>query len=142
MQEGRWIGMGALAAALVFAACAGQRPVEDGMPAADAAQAGSRAYQLGQVEVAPVLLGCPHNEPARATSGHGDKVTVQYVVGPDGKVESGSVAVRRRHHDSDDQALIERAMQVARACTYQPGEIAGEPVRVAVTKRFTFEPSR
>lgn len=62
-------------------------------------------------------------------------VRVQFIVGPDGKVEPGTVRVVH----STNETLSSAAESVAPKLEFRPGEKDGKPVRTQVTLPLTFQ---
>ena len=104
---------------------------------ATSVQNASRAA-AGTAETRAVELGCPYTEPvdpARAPY----KVSLEFRVQDDGQVDAASITVRTSRHNTDEQAFVERAREIARGCTYEPATVDGRPVETTVRKRFYFE---
>ena len=106
---------------------------------------GSRApvYDLRDVDQQPELLGCPADE-----LGVGPRVVVRLalVVDEDGRVVSSRRTLSRTRPGDDptnqgvspNRALVDRAREIARGCTYSPAILNGMPVRTRLVRDFTF----
>jgi hypothetical protein len=76
--------------------------------------------------------GAPREEPLR----RGGTVSVQFIVGLEGRIEPETVAfLEPRRPD-----LESRARRLLLACLYRPGRLAGKPVRVRVDMQVEFHP--
>lgn len=84
--------------------------------------------------VQAVEVGCPYAKSSRVKN----TVTLSFVVLKNGSVAPSSIRFTPEHHDTDNQAIIQRAMDIARGCEYKPATANGEPVESTVRKRFYF----
>ncbi|HEY8483757.1 MAG TPA: energy transducer TonB [Longimicrobiales bacterium] len=66
--------------------------------------------------------------------GVGGKVQLQFVIGPDGKVEPGTVEVV----SATVPELVEPAKEVAKKLEFTPGEVGGKPVRTRVVLPIVY----
>jgi hypothetical protein len=73
-----------------------------------------------KLEEAPRVKSCP-----KIKDSDGGKMELSYIVGADGRVETGSVAIR----STDSESLGPAYTKVLQGCEYQPGRVGGEPVR-------------
>lgn len=71
----------------------------------------------------------------RGGGGMNGTVRVQFIIGPDGKVEPESV---KALHSTND-ALTQAAESVAQKLEFKPGQKDGKPVRVLVLLPLTFQ---
>ncbi len=97
----------------------------------------SGVVALSEVDVEPVQLGCPINEPPRIPPPD-RRVRLAFVVRADGTVEPGSVRLMPDHHSTAPERLIEEARDLATRCTYEPAQVAGRPVAVRIHESFWF----
>lgn len=112
--------------ALLCGGCATSSPTEE-------------ALSPSEVTTAPELQGCPaYTEPNRSGTG----VRLSFVVKREGWVDPSTIEVRS-HRDRISGAplsreLVERAVSDAESCRFTPGRLEGRPVRVRMSKRFTY----
>lgn len=98
------------------------------------------AWGEEQVDVAVRPMGSPnlrYPERLRA-SGVSGNVMVRFIVGPNGRVEMGSVKVLDSPHD-DFTSAVKDALKRMR---YRPAEVRGTKVRQLVEQTFTFKLDR
>jgi hypothetical protein len=102
------------------------------------ASAGSSAYPLSGVDVAPVLRGC-----SGYTEGpeRGYNVAVEFVVDASGRVERHTIKAQPRRHPAGRPhrpEMTQRAIEHATGCFFTAALIDGRPVPVKMTKRFFY----
>lgn len=73
--------------------------------------------------------------PALRAAGLGGRVTLQFVVGTDGRVEAASVKVM----SSTNKAFEEPAIAAIRRARFKPAKMRGNPVRQLVQQAIAFE---
>jgi TonB family protein len=135
----RSIAYGAVAAALVFIACDTRAPEVSGSAATrpgDVSVEGAQVYNESVVDQTPERLSCPLPEyPSILRQARIEgRVLVQFVVGPDGAVESTSVEVLSASHrafEAPATGMIER-------CTFRAGVVEGNAVRTLVQMPVIF----
>ncbi len=81
-----------------------------------------------KLEEAPRVKSCP-----KIKDSDGGKMELSYMVGADGRVESQSVVIG----STDSESLVPAYTRVLLGCEYQPGRIAGEPVRTQFSVTYT-----
>ena len=128
------------AVTLSLGACGYHVPPVDLEPGGDP---GLQAYRISDVDEAPKLIECAEQSgpPASTISGgRWEYVTVGFIVTESGQVDNNSIYIRSvarrpRHPDASPKSIAE-AQLIALSCRYEPGTIAGQPVRVAVDRTF------
>jgi periplasmic protein TonB len=120
LRQVRWLMAGTVAL-MVFAGSA----------------AAQDAYTVDQLSQQPRLASPTKTaEMLRsAAGGASGTVRVQFVIGPDGKVEEGSV---KTVHSTNDR-LTAAAEKVILRIEFRPGEKDGKPVRSIVILPLTFQ---
>ena len=84
----------------------------------------------------PVLLGCPYIPPVYGGAGY--RVTLRFLVLPDGSVDPNSIHWVNHHKDTKLGSYVDRAEDLARNCKYRPARLDGRPVEATVRKLFLF----
>lgn len=94
------------------------------------------AWAEAQVDkaVQPLRVDPPRYPDRLRSSGVSGTVVLRFVVGPDGRVEMGTVAVVDSPHDDFTDA-VKNTLRKAR---YRPAEVQGTKVRQLVEQSFTF----
>jgi hypothetical protein len=67
------------------------------------------------------------------------RIRLQFVVRPDGTVDPGSIRLPENTSAKPSTAYLERARRAARGCIFEPGELAGIPVRSWKSMTFGFQ---
>ncbi len=73
---------------------------------------------------------------ALRSMGVSGRAVLQFVVGPDGRVDTASVRIASSSHPAFGAAAKEGVL--AASCRYRPGEYRGQPVRVLVQQAAAF----
>ena len=128
------------AVTLSLGACAYHVPPVDLEPGGDP---GLQAYRISDVDEPPKLIKCAEQSGPSASTisgGRWESVTVGFIVTESGQVDNNSIYIRSvarrpRHPDASPKSIAE-AQEIALSCRYEPGTIAGQPVRVAVDRTF------
>lgn len=96
----------------------------------------TQVFAEAVVDETPERISCPLAEYPRMLQQAGVEgaVTLQFVVGTDGKVERGSVDVVR----SDHTAFTAAARDMVNRCLFRPGRVRGQAVRVLVHMPINF----
>ena len=127
-------------AALVLSACARYVPPVSLEPGGDV---GLQAYRVAEVDRAPKLIKCAEQSgPPQSTisGGRWEYVTVGFIVTESGIVDNNSIFIKStarspRHPDASPKSIAD-AQVIALSCEYEPGTIAGQPVRVSTERMF------
>lgn len=100
----------------------------------------SQVFTEAVVDERPERLSCPQPEYPRMLRQAGIEgvVTLQFVVGIGGRVESNSVKVVQ----SDHKAFEGPAKDAIGRCLFRPGRVRGQPVKVLVHMPFNFNLQR
>ena len=96
-----------------------------------------KAYEENQVERAVQVTRQPaprYPDALKSVNVEG-VVTMRFIVGPDGKVEPGSISVI----DSPHKLFTESVRASLLNSRYRPAEVGGRPVRQLVEQAFTFK---
>jgi protein TonB len=95
-----------------------------------------RAYDADQVEraVQVTRAASPHYPDALKSVNIEGVVSMRFIVGADGRVEPGSIAVI----DSPHKLFSDAVRNALLATRYRPAEAGGHPVRQLVEQSFTF----
>ena len=98
---------------------------------------GGQPFSGDQVEqeVKPISMGSMAYPESMRTTGLQGVVSVQFVVGANGRVEPGSFQVATSTNEAFTQ-VVKRALLAAR---YRPAQIGGKAVRQLVEQSFTFK---
>jgi len=95
-------------------------------------------FSYSVVEDPPALLSCPAPVYPRGLRDAGieGEVLAEVVIDRDGRVDPSSIAIVESSHRGFDRAVVE--MYRDRRRVFQPGRVAGEPVRVLVRQQTAF----
>jgi periplasmic protein TonB len=120
LRQARWLAVSTVA----LACFAGSAAAQD-------------AYTVDQLSQQPRIASPTKTaEMLRsAAGGASGTVRVQFIIGPDGKVEEGSV---KTVHSTNDR-LTAAAEKVILRIEFRPGEKDGKPVRSVVILPLTFQ---
>ncbi|MGE0353129.1 MAG: energy transducer TonB [Gemmatimonadales bacterium] len=96
-----------------------------------------QTFLEAQVDDPPQLIsaGPLIYPPAMKAAGIPGKVTLQFIVDANGRVEAGSIKVLNSTH----RAFEEAAKNVILKSVYKPGKVRGDPVRVLVQQTINFQ---
>lgn len=100
---------------------------------------GEPVYAVSRVDTAPDLRGCGDYRDPNTPAGSG--VELSFVVDEAGDVIASTIAARdsrRTPLSGDSQDEIEEAKEALLTCSFTPGLLNGEPVRVRMSKTFKF----
>jgi len=135
----RSVVLGAAASVVVIVACEMQSPTEPTVrPVASrpAVQPADQPYFEFQVEQAVTVSGSvqPRYPDVLRRAGVEGEVLVQFVVGPDGRADVGSLKVLKQSHELFTQS-VRNALPMMR---FNAAKVGGRPVRQLVQAPFAF----
>ena len=99
----------------------------------------NKAYSEFEVEeTAAPAGGSPNYPSALRGAGISGQVQAEFIIGPDGRVEDGSVKILQSSHEGFANAVKD----FLRRAKFRPGRVGGKGVRQVVQQAFTFKLDR
>ena len=86
----------------------------------------------------PQLIGCSGYVPPLRAWTEENRVWIEMKVRPDGSVEPGSPRHQPSRFERGDRSAVDRAMTLARACSFHPAQADEGPVEAWTVVQFAF----
>lgn len=104
-------------------------------PRAEGDSGSQIVYLASQVDAPPELLQMPTPRPQGPSKGISETVTVRFVVGTNGRVETNSIQVV----SATNQDFVTPVIQALQQAQFRPGQYHHQVVRTAVMQHFTYK---